>query len=422
MATFNIELNNKTVHGSNERCLMLRITVNRKHIRLKLMYSILPSHFNPKGKASKYVRSSHPDHARINQYLESKILLAKDEVAKLENDGKAITPSIVRAKILQPKTFDLFVFGETFKSELLKHGNAGNYKKYRTILNSLKAFVKKEELFFDEIDLDFLDRYQTFLKDEGKAQTTVHGYVGRIRSLFNKAMQRGVIEVGTTPFINFRIKQGKVTKERLTELEIIKIESLDLKEFSLLWHVKNSFLFAYYNAGIRISDILLMTWDQIQDGRLIYRMYKTSKYHSLLLKEKPLTILEKYKGRNESFIFPFLSDRYDYRDPMFLHNQIVAKTALINKYLKQIAKKAEISKTITTHTARHSFADLARQKTDNIYNLSKTLGHSSLKVTEAYLSSFDENAVDETLDSMFNEPESKITEDGKKVFDTAKKP
>jgi integrase len=108
-----------------------------------------------------------------------------------------------------------------------------------------------------------------------------------------------------------------------------------------------------------------------------------------------------YKGSGESYIFPFLSDRYDYSDPMFLHNQIVAKTALINKYLKNLAKKAGINKKITTHTARHSFADIARQKTDNIYNLSKTLGHSSLKVTEAYLASFDEKAVDDTLDSVF---------------------
>ena len=131
-------------------------------------------------------------------------------------------------------------------------------------------------------------------------------------------------------------------------------------------------------------------------------MYKTNKVHSLKLKVKPLAILEKYKSSGESFIFPFLSDRYDYSDPMFLHNQIGAKTALINKYLKDIASKAGINKKITTHTARHSFADIARQKTDNIYNLSKTLGHSSLKVTEAYLSSFDEKAVDDTLDSMFD--------------------
>jgi site-specific recombinase XerD len=86
---------------------------------------------------------------------------------------------------------------------------------------------------------------------------------------------------------------------------------------------------------------------------------------------------------------------------MYLHDQIVTKTAVINKYLKEIAKMAGIKKKITTHTARHSFADIARQKTDNLYNLSKTLGHSSLKVTEAYLSSFDEKAVDDTLDSVF---------------------
>ena len=67
--------------------------------------------------------------------------------------------------------------------------------------------------------------------------------------------------------------------------EIIKIEELELKENSLIWHVKNIFLFAFYNAGIRISDILLMTWDNIQDGRLVYKMYKTNKLHSVILKE-----------------------------------------------------------------------------------------------------------------------------------------
>lgn len=144
-----------------------------------------------------------------------------------------------------------------------------------------------------------------------------------------------------------------------------------------------------------------MTWDNIQDNRLVYTMYKTSKVHSVKLKEKPIAILEKYKGRGELYIFPFSSDRYDYSDPLFLHNQIGAKTALINKYLKIVAVKAKISKKITTHTARHSFAGIARQKTDNLYNLSKTLSHSSLKVTEAYLASFDQQAVDDTMDSVF---------------------
>jgi site-specific recombinase XerD len=402
MATFNIELNSKPIKGSNERDIMLRITVNRKHIRINLMYSATPIQFNKNGKGKKYIRPSHPDHVTINNYIENKILQAKDVVAKLEDEGKTITPDIVRTKILRPRTLDIFVFGENLKKELLKQGHAGTYKKYRTIINSLKDFVKKEELYFDEIDLDFLNRYQTYLKEAEIEQNTIHAYVGRVRSLFNKAILRGHLEPGLTPFTNYRITQGTVTKERLTMDEITKIEELELEENSLIWHVKNAFLFSFYNAGIRISDILMLKWNLIQEGRLIYKMYKTTKSHSLILKGKPLAILKKYKGKSESFVFPFLSERYDYSDPMFLHNQIVAKTALVNKYLKTIALKAKISKKISTHTARHSFADIARQKTDNIYNLSKTLGHSSLKVTEAYLSSFDEKAVDDTLDSMFN--------------------
>ena len=404
MATIGIELSGKPNKGQKEHLLMLRITVNRKRSRIGLMYSVTPNQFNPNGKGSKHIRPSHPDHAKINSYIVDKILLAKDVVSKLENEGKSLTPQIIKTKILKPKSFDLFVFGETLKSELLAQGNAGNFKKYRTILKSLKDFVEKPELFFDEIDSDFLSRYQVYLKGKESKQTTIHGYVGRIRSLFNKAIQRGILEPGSTPFINYKIKQGKVTKERLTVEEIIKIEELKLEENSLIWHVKNTFLFAFYNAGIRISDILLMKWENIQDGRLVYKMFKTDKLHSLILKDKPLAILEKYKNKGESYIFPFLSDRYDYSDPMFLHDQIVAKTALVNKYLKDVAEKAKISKKVSSHTARHTFADLARQKTDNIYNLSKTLGHSSLKVTEAYLASFDQQAVDDTMDSMFDDP------------------
>lgn len=402
MATFNIELNNRPQKGTNEHSIMLRITVNQKHARISLMYSVSPNQFNKNGRGKKYIRTSHPNHKKINSYIEERLEKAKEVVAELEKEGKTITSEIVRSKILQPKTFDLIVFAEDYKSELLKSGSAGTYKKYRTILSSLKKFANKDMLYFDEIDTDFLLRYHNHLKECGLVQNTIHSYIGRIRSLFNKAIQKGYLAPGSSPFQNIRIAQGSVMKDRLNIMEISKIEQLELKEFSLIWHVKNAFLFSFYNAGIRISDILLLKWDMIKNGRIAYNMYKTSKTHSLVLKEKPLAILEKYMNKDNTFVFPFLSDRFDYSNPMFLHDQIVTKTALINKYLKEIAKKAGINKKITTHTARHSFADIARQKTDNIYNLSKTLGHSSIKVTEAYLASFDEKAVDDTLDSVFN--------------------
>jgi integrase/recombinase XerD len=402
MASFNVELSSRPLKGKKEHLLMLRITVNRKHSRVALMYSIKPNQFNKNASDFNYVRANHPDHKKINSYLYEKVSIAKEIVQGLEKDGKPISPGMITAGISKNNTKDFMEYLDQHVAALLAENKIRTSKNYSTIAYNLKRYTKRDIVFFHEIDNSFLGKFQASLLEEGLSQTSIHGYLSKIRALFNRALRDRIIDQLSSPFTNFKLRQGRPSKDRLSEDEIIKLEQLELSPNSLLDNVRNAFLFSFYNAGIRISDILLMKWNNIQDERLVYTMYKTNKVHSLKLKEKPLLILEKYKGNGESFIFPFFSDRYDYSDPMYLSNQIGAKTALINKYLKEIAKKTKITKKVTTHTARHSFADIARQKTDNLYNLSKTLGHSSLKVTEAYLASFDEKAVDDTLDSMFN--------------------
>ena len=58
---------------------------------------------------------------------------------------------------------------------------------------------------------------------------------------------------------------------------------------------------------------------------------------------------------------------------------------------------------LNIHVARHSFANIARQKKANVYDISKALGHSSLKITEAYLSKFDTTSQDATMKQVFDE-------------------
>jgi len=285
------------------------------------------------------------------------------------------------------------------------NNQVGNMKKHKTLQQRLSDFRNNQELNFEEIDISFLEEFQKYLRKLGNNQTTISKYLKALRSTFYKAIDSGKYTSKANPFSSFKIKVGQPNKDRLNLEEIIKIEKLELTQGTLISHVRNVFLFSFYNAGIRISDLLMLKWQNIQNGRLVYKMYKTNRTHSLLLKEKPLAILDHYRPddtKKEDYIFPFFKNNIDYSDPLFLHNQIGAKTALINKYLKEIAKKAEIDKNITTHTARHSFADIARKKEKNLYNLSKALGHSSIKVTEAYLASFDEAAVDETLNNVFD--------------------
>ena len=73
---------------------------------------------------------------------------------------------------------------------------------------------------------------------------------------------------------------------------------------------------------------------------------------------------------------------------------------------------AGIDKKVSMHIARHSFANIARQKKANVYDISKALGHSSLSITEAYLSKFDVESQDATIKQVFkNEKRTPSNED-----------
>ena len=103
MANFNVELNSKPVRNTNEYTLLLRITVDRKHARIKLNYAIAKKHFNSSPKEYKYVRSSHPKHAVINSHIDDKIQEAKNVITYLEKKNLTVTANSIKEKMLSPK-------------------------------------------------------------------------------------------------------------------------------------------------------------------------------------------------------------------------------------------------------------------------------------------------------------------------------
>src|SRR5690606_2141394 len=137
--------------------------------------------------------------------------------------------------------------------------------------------------------------------------------------------------------------------------------------------------------------------DHIVDGRLEYRMSKTGGGRSIKLLPPARRILEHYRAdAADGYLFPILKG-YDVSTPTKLHNARSSQNALVNSYLKKIAEKAEIKTNLSFHVARHSFADIARQKGWDVYAICKALGHANLKVTESYLKGFDADALDEKM-------------------------
>lgn len=70
--------------------------------------------------------------------------------------------------------------------------------------------------------------------------------------------------------------------------------------------------------------------------------------------------------------------------------RVIAQTIqMCNKHMRDIAGKIEIDDSISTYSARHSFASVLKLAGEDIAYISESLGHTNIQTTENYLSSFD---------------------------------
>jgi integrase/recombinase XerD len=199
-----------------------------------------------------------------------------------------------------------------------------------------------------------------------------------------------------------KIKFPESYKISLTQEEITRLETISLE--SKADHARNLWLFSYYFAGIRISDVLRLKWSDFRDERLHYEMGKNSKSGSLKIPDKAIKIIEYYNALQQNkndLVFPELKG-IDLNDKFITQRMIAFKSSAIDKYLKtQVAPLIGTDKKLTMHLARHSFAQVASDKIP-VQILQKLYRHSSILTTTGYQSNFTNQETDHALDKVLN--------------------
>jgi len=141
--------------------------------------------------------------------------------------------------------------------------------------------------------------------------------------------------------------------------------------------------------------------EHIRTDRIEYRMMKTGSLVSIPIPPQAHKLLQPYLEAGNAFVFPLLK-KGDDRDPVRLWKRISVRNVKINQDLKKVAGLAGLDTAgLSTHIARHSFADFARRKSGNLFAISKTLGHRDLATTQVYLASFDREAVDQLAEDLW---------------------
>jgi site-specific recombinase XerD len=393
--TYKLELNSKPKED-NTCGILLRITENRKHKRISTCVFVPAKDFNKKAEAGKWIRRSNPEYASLNETLSKKIKQAKEAENKLSNNNQVATAKNIISEVKHKESGSFIKYYESALNNVEKTASYNFHKNALSKLNNLKGFLQGKDLLISEIDSDFLTNYEIHLEKKGNSDNTINSNIKLLRIFYYKAIKdkkkTNKNLMINNPFEDYPTRKVKTTKKSLNVEQLKQLETLELENYSTLWHVRNFFLICFYGAGVRVGDGIQLRWSDIENNCLVYKMDKNKERQFLELHQKALNILLFYKSKDskpEDYIFPFLDNTIDYSDKKFLGKQISSKTAMMNYNLKKLSKLANIETKICTHISRHTSANNMRKSGASLYDISKLLRHSSIKVTEEYLDNFD---------------------------------
>ncbi len=151
------------------------------------------------------------------------------------------------------------------------------------------------------------------------------------------------------------------------------------------------FLFAFHASGMCFVDLAHLKKEDV--GRYIgYYRKKTGQYLEVRVNGKMREYMRMFRDNGTEYVFPVIREEGE------AYRQYCSGLKRQNMLLKRIGRKAGLSKPLTTHLARHSWATIAKREGVSVGVISESLGHSSVETTYRYLDSFGRTALDKAGD------------------------
>lgn len=387
--------------SNGENPLMLQISKDGKRKYQSLGISLNPKFWDFNKNKPK---PNCPDGELIQKIILNKIAECNNQILELnaiQKDYTATTLLEQKQKKITRKTVGEFY--QQIITQLSENNKRGNLLVYRYSLSSIKEFAKgKTNFLFSDIDTDWLQRYEKWLRAKENKETTISLLFRTLRSVYNKAVEQKSASKADYPFNDYKVSKFDVStqKRAITKSDILKVMKLNLsdKPFYMQFS-RDIFIFSYLCAGINFTDIANLKHSNITDNRLQYTRQKTSKKINISLSEKALETLNRYTINNDtdSYLFPIL-DAKTHITATQKQNRIHKVLGHINKHLKTIADTAKLKNVnLTTYVARHSFATTLKKSGVHVEMISEALGHSDIATTQIYLDSFDNSQIDNAM-------------------------
>jgi len=404
LASFSIYIRRET--KAKDGKAQLRLSISHANVRkwVKLSIRVKERDWNPKNQS---VRKGGKESTKINEYIQGIVAKCHEIETEIISKGSIVTAALLKELIereIDPRATekDFISYARQVIKDYQELGKISTYKRMTVIVNKLEAYRKA--VLFEEITPTFLRAYQKHLMTHyGNNLNTASKNLAGIRTIFRMAIREGDFPQEKNPFFQITLKTQKVTKKHLRPEEIDKIISYEVEPDSGIDRARDYFMFSFYLFGMRFSDVAMLKPEHLvhvgNDLRCVWTMGKVDREHGVLVVPPAKKIIERYQPGE--YIFPIL-EGYDVSTPTKLRNAIESRNTRINNDLKKLKERAGIDTHISFHIARHSIVGYLLHKDWSIYDISKALGHSTIKQTETYLKGFDFGNLDDKMKGLWS--------------------
>lgn len=363
----------------------------KKYFTTKLY--ITPDQWDSKHRTIK----AHPNQIKLNKQIKDFINSLEDAEMTRRQSGKPFSLDYLSEFVKGSITSSFVEFCDReLKNEKFSESTETGH---RSTINHLRDFNKDAQ--FEQITFEFLNDFEQYLRKQTYKTSkttvkplhinTVAKHLTVVRRYVNLAINKELIDLNKYPFRKFKIQRLKTYRDYLTPEELERIENLklppEMEEHQLSL---DKYLFSCYT-GLRYSDVTALSPQNLilEGGKewLILTMQKTGE-------EIRLPIYLPVFNKALDILYNYISGK-----PTVFAYQI---NDTINKHLKAIATIAEINKTVTFHTARHTQATYLLYKGVSITTVQKLLGHKKLETTQIYSKVMDMTVINELQNVSFN--------------------
>lgn len=367
------------VNSAGQAPLMMRITINGERTSFSTNIFLQPSDWD---QDKQKMKGRSPLALEINTALTNLTTAAWSAYNDFLKREIPPAPESIRDRITSKnKTYTTLMEAMSYQLSNMRarigHDlTIGTLKKYLTLETKLQTWLKnslnRTDIPLYDLNYKLIVEFDVFMRT---TQSLKHNAVAKnmqqFKHIINECLKNDWIQ--KDPFQNYKCTiietdRGYLTKAELDILEQTKLPSRRLEQ------VRDLFVFCCYT-GLAYADLSKLSRYHFEIGEEGYEWINLNR-----TKTKSKSIIPLFPQAKE------ILNKYSYRTWGIGDRLLpVISNQNLNKYLKEIGKLCSITKRLSMHLARHTFATtVTLERGIDIASVSAMLGHKRLSTTQIY--------------------------------------